>query len=363
MIEYENLRLVNKPYERKFEEALQGFMDKGWYILGEQVLSFEEEFAAYCGSKYCVGLASGLDALFLSLIALDLPKGSEILVPSNTYIATITSIVNAGLKPVLVEPSIETYNIDPTLIESKINNKTKAIMVVHLYGRPCEMDKIMEIAQKYQLPVIEDCAQAHGASFKNIKVGSSGLFGAFSFYPTKNLGALGDAGAITTDDAEMATKLRALRNYGSHQKYYNEYIGINSRLDELQATFLRIKLKDLDKFNSHKNTLASIYLSEIKNNLITLPVEQNTLENAYHIFNIRCENRDSLKEYLYKHEIKTEIHYPLPPHHQKAYADLFSDGVFPISELIHNTTLSLPISIATTECEVRSICSIINEFR
>ncbi len=363
MIEYENLRLVNQPYEQEFQQVLTNFLAKGWYILGEQVKLFEEEFAQYCGSKYCIGLASGLDALYLSLLALELPKGSEVLVPANTYIATITSIVNAGLKPVLIEPKIETYNINPELLEANINSNTKAIMVVHLYGKPCEMEAIMAIANQHQIPVIEDCAQSHGATVNNKMTGTWGLFGAFSFYPTKNLGALGDAGAIVTDNEELAIKLRALRNYGSHKKYYNDYIGINSRLDELQAAFLRVKLKDLDRLNAYKKELANVYLNNITNPNIILPVQQENISDAYHIFNVRCEQRDQLKEYLLNKGIKTEIHYPLAPNKQKGYLDEIGDQSFPISELIHHTTLSLPISFATKIDEITYISSVINEFK
>lgn len=362
MIEYENLNLVNRPYEQKFQQVFADFLSKGWYILGEQVKLFEEEFAKYCGAKHCIGLASGLDALYLSLIALELPKGAEVLVPSNTYIATITSIVNAGLKPILIEPRIETYNINPELIEENININTKAIIVVHLYGKPCEMEAIMTIANKYSLPVIEDCAQSHGATINNKMTGTWGAFGAFSFYPTKNLGALGDAGAIITENEEWAKKIRALRNYGSHQKYYNDYVGINSRLDELQAAFLRVKLEDLDQLNNYKRELASLYLNNIKNPAIILPVKQKNVNEAYHIFNIRCNNRDELKEYLLKRGIKTEIHYPLAPNKQRGYLKYIGDKSFPISELIHRTTLSLPISFSSTSEEVKTVCSVINDF-
>lgn len=362
MIEYENLRKVNRPFESEYQKVYEAFIEKGWYILGTEVELFEKEFAAYCGSKFCVGLASGLDALYLSLIALDIPKGSEVIVPSNTYIATIISILNAGLIPVLVEPKIHTYNIDPELIEKKISHKTKAIMIVHLYGKPCEMDKVSDVAKKYSIPVIEDCAQAHGATYLDKKVGTWGLFGAFSFYPTKNLGALGDAGAITTDDEELFYKLKALRNYGSHKKYYNDYIGINSRLDELQAGFLRVKLKGLDAINEHKINLANLYLSLINNQKITLPVKQKEAEDVYHIFNIRCLQRDALKEYLLSNGVKTEIHYPVAPHLQKGYAHLFEGAKFSLSEEIHNTTLSLPISTFHTEENIMFISELINKF-
>ncbi len=362
MIEYENLKMVNKPYESDFRKVFDSFLDKGWYILGEEVRRFEEEFAEYCGSKYCIGLASGLDALYLSLIALELPANAEILVPSNTYIATILSIINAGLKPVLVEPNLETYNIDPGLVEKNINERTKALMIVHLYGKPCEMDRIMSIADKYHLPVIEDCAQAHGAAFHGKKVGSWGLFGAFSFYPTKNLGALGDAGAITTDNKEMAIKLTALRNYGSQKKYYNDYTGINSRLDELQAAFLRIKLRNLDAINSHKAKLAKIYQAQINPGQVVLPITHEQSKEVYHIFNIRHEKRNALKEYLSENGVKTEIHYPVPPHQQEGYKKYFCNQTYPVSELIHQTTLSLPISSSSTKEDVEKVCFLINKF-
>lgn len=362
MIEYENLKMVNRDFEVLYKEAFGKFLEKGWYILGEQVELFEKEFAAYCGSKFCIGLASGLDALYLSLISLDIPKGAEVLVPSNTYIATIISILNAGLKPVLIEPRIDTYNIDPALIERHITPYTKAIMVVHLYGKPCEMEKISEISNKHDLFLIEDCAQAHGATYLDKKIGTWGNIGAFSFYPTKNLGALGDAGAVTTDDEKLANKIRALRNYGSFKKYYNEYVGINSRLDELQAMFLRIKLPYLDTINDHKISLAHSYFKRIANSKIILPTIQNDSKSVYHIFNVRTKKRDELKEYLLKKGIKTEIHYPIPPHLQSGYKSFFTDQQFPISEEIHNTTLSLPISNFHTEDDINYIADCINKF-
>jgi len=363
MIEYENLRLVNKPYEAAYKEALDRFLESGWYILGHQVKQFEEEFAQYCGAKHCIGLASGIDALYLSLLALDFPRGAEIIVPSNTYIATILSILNAGLTPILVEPKIETYNIDPSLISAAITSKTKAIMVVHLYGKPCEMQKIAELAAKHGLPIIEDCAQAHGAQINGKKVGTWGAFGAYSFYPTKNLGALGDAGAIITDNDEMASKLRALRNYGSHQKYHNEYLGSNSRLDELQAMFLSIKLKTLDKANQHKKALANTYFEYLSNPNIVLPVLQKGIDDVHHIFNIRTIERDRLQAFLLENGVKTEIHYPVAPHQQTAYRPFFSDQSFPISELIHQTTLSLPISNSLSVDDIKSVCRMVNDFK
>jgi len=363
MVEYENLRKLNSFFENQFQEVFHKVLNKGTYILGEEVALFEQEFAKFNGSKYCVGVASGLDALYLSLIALELPVKSEVLVPSNTYIATILSIVNAGLTPVLVEPRIDTYNVNTSELEKAITPQTKAIIVVHLYGKACEIEAISSIAQKHNLALIEDCAQAHGTQYKNKKVGTWGKFGAFSFYPTKNLGALGDAGAITTDDHEMYLKIKALRNYGSHQKYYNRYYGMNSRLDELQAAFLRIKLNYLDSIVHHKATLAALYRNHIKNPEVVLPATQEIGEDVYHIYNIRCHRRDELKDFLLKKGIKTEIHYPIPPHLQEAYRHLFIRKSFPISEEIHRTTLSLPISFSNTKEEIMFVAEMINQFQ
>lgn len=359
MIEYESLGRLNKSFEEEYLQCFKDLLASGWYILGKQVTTFEEEFAQYCGTKHCIGVASGLDALMLALRSFDFPAGSEVLVPSNTYIATILSILQCGLKPVLVEPDIRTYNIDPLKIEEKITCNTKAIMVVHLYGKACDMDPIMQIANKYELPVIEDCAQAHGAMYKGQKVGTFGI-GAFSFYPTKNLGALGDAGAITTNDPEQNDLFRALRNYGSKIKYQNDYIGYNSRLDEIQAALLSVKLKYLDQINLHKRSLATIYLKELKDDFIKPNVSLEYYD-VYHIFNIRHPRRNELKEYLLKNGIKTDIHYPIPPHQQKAMAGII-EGDFPISEEIHKTTLSLPISFGHTSDEINKVIEVMNRF-
>ncbi len=361
MIEYENLHNLNKPFFKEFEEAFKEVLQSGWYILGNKVAEFEEKYAAYCDSKHCVGVANGLDALTLSLKALDLPKNAEVIVPSNTYIATILSIVQNGLKPVLVEPNIQTYNIDPTKIEEAITPNTKVIMVVHLYGKVCEMDKIMSIATKHGLKVIEDCAQSHGAKFKNKLSGSFGHYAAHSFYPTKNLGALGDAGAITTSDAELMERVKVLRNYGSKVKYYNEVVGYNSRLDEVQAALLLVKLKYLDKINEHKRKLASIYTNELKSVFIKPQVAQDNFD-VYHIYNIRHPKRDALKEYLLKNNIKTEIHYPVSPVKQLAMKNIIDKQVTPISEEIHNTTLSLPISFYHTEPDIKKVVEVLNKF-
>ena len=359
MIEYESLASSNKLFEAEYKEWFTKFIDKGWYILGEQVKSFENEFAAYCDVKHCIGVASGLDALMLALKQADFAPGSEVIVPSNTYIATILSVMQCGLKPVLVEPDIRTYNIDPSLIEEKISDRTKAIMVVHLYGKSCDMDSIMDISNKHGLLLIEDCAQAHGALYKKQKVGTFGI-GAFSFYPTKNLGALGDAGAITVNDDSLNEKFRALRNYGSKIKYRNDYIGYNSRLDEIQAGFLSIKLRYLDKINSHKKKLAELYFAGLKDDFI-LPFKSEECNDVYHIFNIRHPKRDELKEFLLKNGIKSDIHYPIPPHKQKAMDGIFNEN-YPISEEIHETTLSLPISFGHTENDILKVIDTINKF-
>jgi dTDP-4-amino-4,6-dideoxygalactose transaminase len=360
MIEYENLAKLNKPFHQAYEQAFAQLLKDGWFILGKKVENFEHEFARYCNAKFCIGVASGLDALTLSLHLLGLERGAEVLVPSNTYIATILSILHNGFKPILVEPDIATYNICPQKIEEAITPKTKAIIVVHLYGKLCEMEKINAIAQKHHLKVIEDAAQAHGASYKGQKAGTWGDLAAFSFYPTKNLGCLGDGGAITTQSQEFDSQLRTLRNYGSKIKYQNEKIGFNSRLDEIQAMFLSIKLQKLDEINKHKRSLAKLYVENLKDDFIK-PSLQEDYYDIYHIFNIRHEKRDSLKEYLFKNGIKTEIHYPIPPHQQKAMQGILKNN-YSISEEIHRTTLSLPISYFHTEDDIYKTVEIINNF-
>lgn len=359
MIEYENLKLANEKLFNKYKESFNDFLNSGWFILGDQVKKFEESFASFCNVKQCIGVASGLDALILAIDTCNFPKNSEIIVPSNTYIATILAIVRNGFKPILVEPDINTYNIDPNKIEEKITKNTRAIIVVHLYGKACNMDKICSIANKYDLKIIEDVAQAHGAKFKNKIVGSFGI-GCFSFYPTKNLGALGDAGAITTNDENLAKIFRSLRNYGSAIKYYNDELGYNSRLDEIQAGFLSAKLEILDKITNHKRELAKIYIENLDDRFIK-PVVDRDYFDVYHIFNVRHKNRDELKNYLLKNEVKTEIHYPLPPHRQKSMQGII-EGQYPISEEIHNTTLSLPISYFHKKEDILKICDIMNRW-
>lgn len=361
MIDYENLSKLNQPFFDDYRKAFDKVMTGGWYILGTSVKQFEDEFAAWCGTKYCVGLANGLDALMLALRSYGFERGDEVLVPSNTYIATILSIMQNDLKPVLVEPDMATYNMDPAKLEEKITHRTKAIMVVHLYGKLCDMTAINAVAARHNLKVIEDCAQAHGASYKGKKAGNWGHFGAFSFYPTKNLGALADAGAITCNDEELKVKMTTLRNYGSRVKYYNEVVGYNSRLDEVQAAFLSVKLKGLDAITAHKIKLAQLYSAGLKNDFIK-PVTQPDYVDVFHIYNIRHPKRDALKEYLLNHEIKTEIHYPVAPNKQLAMQGVLDDQPTPIAEEIHQTTLSLPISYFHTESDVQRVIEVMNKF-
>lgn len=362
MLPYEDLDKLNAPFREEFQLSFKKILEKGWFILGQEVQAFEEEFAQYCQAKACIGVGNGLDALTLALRVFDFPKNSEVIVPSNTYIATILAVLHADLKPALVEPKLDTYNLNPQLIEDKINTQTVAILPVHLYGKVCEMTKIQKIATQYNLKIIEDAAQAHGAKLNGQKVGIFGDITCFSFYPTKNLGALGDGGAITTHDEKLAQKIKNLRNYGSQKKYYNEIIGYNSRLDELQAAFLRIKLQYLDEINTHKKRLADIYLKNLKEDFIR-PIQQEGYEDVFHIFNIRHPRRDSLREYLLKNNIKTEIHYPIPPHKQQALKNIIDQNtLYPISEEIHQTTLSLPCSFCHTEEDIYQVIEVINKF-
>lgn len=361
MILYENLGKLNQEFFDDYQKAFRSFLESGWYVLGDGVKTFEQNFAQYCGTKYCAGVANGLDAIILALKALELPKDSEVLVPSNTYIATIIAIIHAGLKPVLVEPDIKTYNIDSNKIEENISSKTKAILVVHLYGKPCRMDSIMPIAVRHKLKVVEDCAQAHGAELYEQKVGSFGDYGAFSFYPTKNLGALGDAGAVTSNDLLFNEKIMTLRNYGSKVKYQNDVVGHNSRLDELQAVMLDVKLKQLDKINTHKRELAAIYQKELSSKFIK-PVIEEGLIDVFHIYNIRIDKRDELKAYLLKNEILSEIHYPISPVKQKAMRGIIDSISTPIADEIHATTLSLPCSYCHSKDDIYKVVEVLNRF-
>lgn len=361
MIEYENLKLVNQPFFEEYRKAFDATLECGWYILGKNVQEFETAFAAYCGTKHCIGLANGLDALTIALRSFGFAPGDEVIVPSNTYIATILAVLHNGLVPVPVEPDLRTYNLDPAKIEARITAKTKAILPVHLYGKLCDMKAINAIAAKHGLKVVEDCAQAHGAHYEGKKAGNWGDFGAFSFYPTKNLGALGDAGALNCNDDALALSVKRLRNYGSDVKYYNEVVGFNSRLDEMQAAFLSVKLRALDEINAHKRRLAALYLQGLKSDFV-LPLVQDGYFDVYHIFNIRHEKRDALKAFLLENGIKTDIHYPVTPKNQKAMNGYFDAYDLPLAEEIHRTTLSLPISYFHTENDIAQVIETLNRF-
>lgn len=365
MIQFLNLKGINAQYRAELIEACTKVIDSGWYIQGNEHKEFEKEFAEYCGTKHAIGVANGLDALILILRAYKelgvMNNGDEVIVPSNTYIASILAISQNDLVPVLVEPDINTYLIDPTKIEAKITSKTKAILPVHLYGQTCQMDKINEIAKKYNLKVIEDSAQSHGAHFGNKRSGNLGDASGFSFYPGKNLGALGDGGAVTTNDDELAQAVRALGNYGSHKKYENLYKGINSRLDEIQAAMMRVKLKYLDEETRKRKEIATCYLQNIKNKNIILPTVTCKDHHVWHLFVIRTQKRSELQKYLADNGIQTLIHYPIPPHKQVAYLEWNSES-YPISEQIHDEVLSLPISGVQSLDDTMKIIKILNEF-
>jgi dTDP-4-amino-4,6-dideoxygalactose transaminase len=361
MIQYENLQKVNQPFIHEYKSEFEKVLNSGWFVLGENVAAFEKEYANYCEVPFCVGVGNGLEALVLSIKALGIEKGMEIIVPCNTFIASILAVIEAGCVPVLVDVDLKTYNIDPSRIEEKITAKTRAVMAVHLFGKCCEMNSIIAICKKYHLFLIEDAAQAHGASYKGNKAGSMGDANGFSFYPAKNLGALGDGGAVTVKNYEIYDRVRKLRNYGSDTKYVNEIIGFNSRLDELQAAFLRIKLKSLDSIIAHKRKLAKFYLDYLKEDYIK-PVVHPDYIDVYHIFNIRHPKRDLLQAYLLKNEIQTMIHYPIPPHKQPALQGYFVGESYSITEEIHNTTLSLPISASHVESEIIRVIELMNKF-
>jgi dTDP-4-amino-4,6-dideoxygalactose transaminase len=358
MIEYENLTKSNAPFMEELEAAASRVIRGGWYVLGQEVISFESEFADYVGAKYCIGVANGLDALILSIEALDLPQGSDILVASNTYIATILAIIRAGHHPILVEPDIDTFNIDPLLLPTALTSNTRAICITHLFGKPCRMDAISTFVREHGLKLIEDCAQSHGAKFAGQMTGTFGEAGCFSFYPTKNLGAIGDAGAVVTNDDSVADRLRHLRNYGSKQKYVNQYVGVNSRLDELQAALLRVKLRHLDAMTAHKRALAEVYFEHLPG-WVFKPVRRHDEFDVFHIFGVRHDRRDVLRAWLLEQGIKTEVHYPIPPHRQQAMAGILS-GDWPIAEEHCATELSLPISVGHTPEQIYRVC---NAFR
>lgn len=360
IIEYESLARSNQQFMLELEAAAARVIRSGWYVLGQEVSDFETEFANYVGTKHCIGVANGLDALILSIEALDLPKGSDILVASNTYIATILAIVHAGHKPVLVEPELETFNMDPARLPQTMTANTRAICVTHLFGKSCRMDAIGAFARQHGLKVIEDCAQSHGARLGAQMTGTFGDAGCFSFYPTKNLGAAGDAGAIVTNDDALADRLRHTRNYGSKQKYVNRYVGVNSRLDELQAAFLRVKLRHLDAMTAHKRELAEIYFANLPQ-WVAKPVRRADEYDVFHIYGIRHPQRDALRQHLLNNGVKTEIHYPIPPHQQTAMQGILA-GSYPVAEELHATEISLPISIGHQAEDVGRVVDIIGQF-
>jgi len=356
LIKANDFSFVTKRINRELKEATNRVIDSNWYILGKEVENFEREFANYLGVKYCIGVGNGLEALHIILRAYDIGEGDEVIIPSNTYIATALAVNYAGATPIMVEPDERTYNINSDLIKEKITKKTKAIMPVHLYGQSCDMDPINKIAKKYGLKVIEDSAQAHGAVYKGRKCGALGDASGFSFYPTKNLGALGDAGAITTNDKALAKKVKALRNYGSEKHYYNKYMGFNSRLDEMQAAILRVKLRYLNEFNNERKKIAKIYLAKLQNSNLILPYVAEWDEPVWHQFVIRSKERDKLQQYLKSKGIGTLIHYPLPIHLQEAYKHLgYKKGDFPIAEKMANEVLSLPMYPYLSESNINKI--------
>jgi dTDP-4-amino-4,6-dideoxygalactose transaminase len=365
MIKFLDLHAINQLHREEFIDAFTRVLDSGWFLMGKELKQFEQEFASYCGVKEAIGVANGLDALSLIIQAYKelgvFQDGDEILVPSNTYIASILSISANNLKPILVEPDLATYNIDPKLIEEKITSQTKAILVVHLYGQLADMPAINALAQKYNLKIIEDAAQAHGAALSGKRAGNWGDATGFSFYPGKNLGALADAGAVTTNDLELAKVIRALLNYGSHEKYRNLYKGVNSRLDEMNAALLSIKLKYLDEETSVRKHIANRYLHEITNSKLILPDVKAQDAHVWHLFVVRCQQRDELQKYLSEHDIQTLIHYPIPPHKQQAYKE-WNNMKFPVSEKIHHEVLSLPISPVLKDEEVSQIIEVLNAF-
>lgn len=365
MIKFLDLQKVTEKYSSEIHEAVNRVVDSGWYLQGEENKKFENDYANYIGTKYCVGVANGLDALiwiFRAYIELGIMKeGDEVIVPANTYIASILAITENNLVPVLVEPDYNTLELDSTKIESKITKKTKAILIVHLYGRCAYNEQIGELCKKYNLKLIEDNAQAHGCYYDDRKTGSIGDAAGHSFYPGKNLGAFGDAGAVTTNEKELVDVIRALANYGSHKKYVFKYLGRNSRLDEMQAAVLDVKLKHLDEDNNHRKDIANYYIEHINNKNITLPKIMNRKNNVFHIFPILCSKRDELQKYLQDKGVQTLIHYPIPPHKQECYKK-WNNIFLPITERIHKEELSLPISQVMTKEEVEKIVELINKF-
>ena len=360
MIPFLDFGAMHAELRPRLDAAYSRVVDSNWLILGGELEAFEQEFAEYCDARHCIGVANGLDALFITLKAMDIGPGDEVIVPSNTYIATWLAVSYAGATPVPVEPDPRTYNIDPGRIEAAITSATRAIMPVHLYGQPADMDPIMEIAQRHGLKVIEDAAQAHGAKYKGRRTGTLGDAAGFSFYPGKNLGALGDGGAVLTSDDDLADRVRVLRNYGSRVKYHNEIKGFNSRLDELQAAFLREKLALLDEWNNRRRETAVCYIAALHDSGLVLPYVPEWAEPAWHLFVVRSRSRDALQKSLVAADIGSMIHYPIPPHLQLAYAELgLTRGRLPICELIHDNVLSLPMGPHVSPADVELVASVI----
>jgi len=362
MIKFLDLLKINQRDRAEMEGAVGRVLDSGWYILGRELEDFEAEFAAYCGVKYAIGVANGLEALKLAIQGLGLGAGDEIIVPANTYIASILAITQAQATPVPAEPDPATYNLNPALIEEKITARTKAIMAVHLYGQAAPMAEISAVARKHNLKIIEDAAQAHGALYQGRRAGALGDAAGFSFYPSKNLGALGDGGAVTVNDPQLAEKIRALRNYGSREKNVHLYQGLNSRLDELQAALLKVRLKRLDEDNAERRRIAAFYRRHIHNELVALPEAAEEAAHVWHLFVVRTQRRDELKRHLAERGIEAQVHYPVPPHRQAAYPEL-SGLCLPLAEKLANEVLSLPISPVLTEAEAVRVCEVVNEWR
>lgn len=361
MIKFLDLHKINERFRKEIDERLKNILDCGWYLQGKENDTFSENFAEYCGTKYALGVANGLDAINLIIKAYGFAEGDEIIVPANTFIATILAVSQNNCTPVFVEPDINTYCIDPDLIEEKITEKTKAIIVVHLYGQAVQMEKIWALAKKYNLKIIEDSAQAHGAFYQGKRVGNLGDASAFSFYPGKNLGAMGDAGGITTNDPQIYEKVKAIANYGSDYKYHHIYKGVNSRLDEMQAAVLDVKLKYLDADNSRRREIAKYYRENITNPKIILPQIYDENAHVWHVFVVRTADRDALQKHLESNGIQTNIHYPTAPHHQGAYEE-YKHLSLPITEKIHREVMSLPISPVMTDDEVRKVVETVNLF-
>ncbi|WP_339331185.1 DegT/DnrJ/EryC1/StrS family aminotransferase [Aeromonas hydrophila] len=365
MINFLDLKSINSTYQQELKDACARVIDSGWYIMGDELNQFESEFSAYCGAKHTIGVANGLDALSMVLRAWKqlgkLKAGDEVIVQANTYIASVLAITENDLVPVLVEPDADTYNLDPVLVRAAVTHNTKAILPVHLYGRLSPMPELMDIAKEHNLLVLEDCAQAHGAEIDGMRAGNWGDAAGFSFYPGKNLGALGDAGAITTNDDELAQTLKALRNYGSHKKYENLYQGVNSRLDEIQAAMLRVKLAYLEAETIRRQKISQAYRSGIKNPLVTLPHVIDELTHVWHLFVVRCEQREALQKYLAEQGIQTLIHYPIAPHKQQAYKQ-WNHISLPVTETVHQQVLSLPLDPTMSEEAVVRVIAAVNGF-